>query len=524
MAAILGATMYLIVRRILRPISRLQRGAEIIGEGDLDYRAGATSKDEMGDLSRAFDNMTARLHTTTVSRDQLAVEVTLRQHAEESAKLATEETRLLYSTTLAAATTESFDESLQRCLDLVCEYVGWPLGHVYVPDAGGTGVLESTSVWHLQDPQGFKVFQNVTERTTFEPGIGLPGRVWMSGKPTWIPDVQRDDNFPRNKEAREIGVRGGFAFPIRIGNETVAVLEFFSSEPAEEDEHLLELLAVVGSQFGRLFERQRAQAELESAYKELQELDQLKDNFLSNVSHELRTPLTSIKGSAEILLSYDDVDQDVQTEFLTIINNESERLTRLINDVLDLSRIESGLQHWEDAEQSVIDVVKTAVAGTKVLASQKDLQVHLNLDDELSSVWCDKDKLVQVVTNLLSNAIKFTPEGGEIRVSVRVGSSDGPNDQDGVIQIDVSDTGIGIAAEDKEGVFEKFKQVGDTLSDLPKGTGLGLPISREIIEHYGGRIWVESELGIGSTFFFTIPAGPKQVLVPETARGDGKKS
>lgn len=264
---------------------------------------------------------------------------------------------------------------------------------------------------------------------------------------------------------------------------------------------------------------------LEKAYRDLQELDNLKDNFLSSVSHELRTPLTSIKGSAEILLSYDDVEQDVQTEFLTIINNESERLTRLINDVLDLSRIEAGLEQWADSDRSMNNIVETAVAGIQVLAMQKDLSLEVELDAELPEVWCDKDKLIQVVTNLLSNAIKFTPEFGTVTVSSRaietdLGGTAGAAPAK-LVQISVADTGIGIAPEDVDAVFQKFRQVGDTLSDRPKGTGLGLPICREIIENYGGRIWVDSQLGEGSTFNFTIPTGRKEHQATTNVGDDG---
>jgi len=127
-----------------------------------------------------------------------------------------QEARLLYSVTQVAATTESFEEALQRCLDIVCEYIMWPVGHLYVPDLSGDGVLAPTSVWHLADPKAFQAFRQVTEQTRFAPGVGLPGRVWSSGEPSWIVDVQKDDNFPRNRIGEAIGVRGAFAIPPAI--------------------------------------------------------------------------------------------------------------------------------------------------------------------------------------------------------------------------------------------------------------------------------------------------------------------
>jgi len=244
--------------------------------------------------------------------------------------------------------------------------------------------------------------------------------------------------------------------------------------------------------------------ELRIAYQKLKELDQLKDSFLSTVSHELRTPLTSIKSFSEILLTYEE-DRETQKEFLNIIKEESDRLTRLINDFLDLSKIESGRMQWEMAEISVADVIKTAVNATQALVVKGNLEVKTEISPKLPDVMCDKDRLVQVITNLLSNAIKFTPEKGKIKVKARILEKDESKEKANMVVVGVTDSGIGIDPKDHKGVFEKFKQVGNTLTDKPKGTGLGLPICKEIVEHFGGKLWVESALGKGSTFFFSLP-------------------
>ncbi|MCH9016449.1 MAG: response regulator [Chloroflexi bacterium] len=242
---------------------------------------------------------------------------------------------------------------------------------------------------------------------------------------------------------------------------------------------------------------------LEKAYAELQELDELKDNFLSSVSHELRTPLTAIKGSAEILLNGEGVDEQVHEEFLTIINSECDRLTRLINDVLDLARMDAGQERWNDGPHSMGDIVATAVSGIQTLAIQKKIDITVDLDPNLSRVWCDDDKIVQVLTNLFSNAIKFTPDGGWVQVSGA--ESETTNDGGHAIEIRVSDNGIGMEPKDLDKIFQKFKQVGDIPSDVHRGTGLGLPICKEIVGHYDGKIWAESEPGKGSVFIFTLP-------------------
>jgi DNA-binding response OmpR family regulator len=253
--------------------------------------------------------------------------------------------------------------------------------------------------------------------------------------------------------------------------------------------------------------------EVQAANVKLKELDKLKDSFLSTVSHELRTPLTSIKSFAEILLTYDE-DKATQKEFLTIINQESDRLTKLINDFLDLSKIEAGRIQWDNKEQYMNPIVQNAINITQALAKEAKLTVEFNAQEGLPAVSIDRDRLVQVVTNLLSNSIKFTREGGKITVNIKEIKSGATDEKGGWLVVSVADNGIGIAPENFEAVFEKFKQVGDTLTNKPKGTGLGLPICKEIIEHYGGKIWVESELGKGRVFSFSLPAGASAEVKP----------
>jgi len=267
-------------------------------------------------------------------------------------------------------------------------------------------------------------------------------------------------------------------------------------------------------------ERRQRMEELRIAYERLKELDRLKDSFLSTVSHELRTPLTSIKSFSEILLTYDE-DRETQREFLNIIKEESDRLTRLINDFLDLAKIESGRMQWETVELLVPEVIKKAINATQALAAKTNLEVKVKVSPRLPSVRCDRDRLVQVVTNLLSNAIKFTPEGGRIEVKARLRKRDKSKEKSDAVVVSVTDSGIGIDPKDYDSIFEKFKQVGDTLTDKPKGTGLGLPICKEIIEHFGGKLWVESQLGKGSTFFFTLPlAQTAEAEAPEAEEAE----
>jgi len=247
--------------------------------------------------------------------------------------------------------------------------------------------------------------------------------------------------------------------------------------------------------------------DLEEAYERLKELDKMKDAFLSSVSHELRTPLTSIRSFSEILLNYGDLDPENSREFLGIINSEAERLTRLINDLLDLSRIEAGGMVWHDGLFSVDELIRDAAKAVGGLLEEKSLGLVLEIQPDLPPLFADRDRIQQVLTNLLSNAVKFSWKGGEIRV--RAESFEGRRDGDPGrwIRVSVSDQGVGIDEKDQEIIFDKFRQgTHDSLGEKPKGTGLGLPICKEIVTHYGGRLTVESRKGEGSTFTFLLPA------------------
>ena len=195
------------------------------------------------------------------------------------------------------------------------------------------------------------------------------------------------------------------------------------------------------------------------------------------------------------------------------LNAYSDRLTRLINDVLDLARYEAGQEIWNDAPNSLSDIVETAVSGIQFLAIRKSLDISVDLESDLSDVWCDQDKINRVLTNLFSNAIKFTPEHGKMGILISEASNSGGKKSERMVEIKVSDNGVGIPTGELDEIFQKFKQVTDTLADVRKGTGLGLPICKEIVSHYGGKIWAESKLGEGSVFTVTIPIEKSAVAV-----------
>lgn len=256
---------------------------------------------------------------------------------------------------------------------------------------------------------------------------------------------------------------------------------------------------------------ERSRSELEEANEKLKELDQMKSEFLNTVSHELRTPLTSIKAFAEILIDNAGEDLETQTEFLGIINKESDRLTRLINNLLDLSRIEAGKMKWDREPLDLHEVAQTALNSLRGSAEKKGLILEHDLEEDLPTVG-DQDKLVQVVTNLLGNAIKFTSEGGKVRVSLA-------RTDLLTARIEIQDSGVGISPEFHDSIFEKFSQVDSSETRDIKGSGLGLPIARSIVEYHNGKLFVESELGKGATFIVELP-----LHVEEDEAGDGEPS
>jgi signal transduction histidine kinase len=253
-------------------------------------------------------------------------------------------------------------------------------------------------------------------------------------------------------------------------------------------------------------ELERATQELRAANARLTELDRMKDEFVSTVSHELRTPLTAIRSFTEILHDNPQLPAAERARFLGIVIKETQRLTRLINQVLDVSRLESGRVEWHESLLDMREVIEDTAASTSQLFRERDVKLERQLPGRVPKVRADLDRIVQVVVNLLSNAVKFI-EPGRGRVQITLA------EEPGFLRVDVRDNGPGISPADQEVIFDKFRQASDPLTGKTQGSGLGLYISRRIIEHSGGRLWVTSRPGQGACFSFTLP------LVNEAALG-----
>jgi signal transduction histidine kinase len=268
----------------------------------------------------------------------------------------------------------------------------------------------------------------------------------------------------------------------------IALLETFAAQ------------AVIAIENVRLFhETQDKNRQLEIANERLQELDRLKSDFVANVSHELRTPLTAIKGAVDLILrEVPGPLNEKQIHYLTRVRSNTRHLAGLINDFLDLSKIEEGKIELQAERVSLGGLAHEVLETLKPIAAEKSIELAAKL--EVSAlVWADRDKVTQVLTNLIGNAIKFTPLHGNVSLS-------STSKSDGWVRVSISDTGPGIAVNEREKIFDKFYQIAPNGESKPKGTGLGLAICKTLVELHGGKIWVESEQRGGSVFHFTLPA------------------
>lgn len=242
---------------------------------------------------------------------------------------------------------------------------------------------------------------------------------------------------------------------------------------------------------------EKATSELRTANEQLKSLDKLKDDFMSSVTHELRTPLTSIRALSEMMLDDEAMDVPQRQQFLGIVVTETERLGRLVNQVLDMAKIEAGHAEWHNSDVDMHTVIMQAVHSISATYRERGVQLEVHGPETVTPIRADADRLMQVMLNLLSNAVKFVPSAqGQVVVYL----SDKPEG----VTVEVQDNGPGIAAEEQAQVFEKFRQAGESLT-RPQGTGLGLPISRQIVEHFGGHMWLQSTVGQGARFGFFLP-------------------
>jgi len=329
-------------------------------------------------------------------------------------------------------------------------------------------------------------------------GEGVLGRTAITREPVQVPDITVPGAYdsPVRQNLIESGIRAVLAVPMLHQERLIGSLGVTRNQPGEFSSETIDLLRTFATQSALAIQNARLFREIEEKSHQLEVASQHKSEFLANMSHELRTPLNAIIGFSEVLTDrmFGELNEK-QEEYLKDIYASGTHLLSLINDILDLSKIEAGRMELELSDFHLPTALDNALTLVRERAGRRSIMLQTSVDERLGQIRADERKIRQVVLNLLSNAIKFTPESGRIEVAAVP--------RDGSVEVSVSDTGVGIAQEDQEAVFEEFRQVG-TADKKAEGTGLGLTLCRKFIELHGGRIWVKSQVGVGSTFTFTI--------------------
>ncbi|MEI6064378.1 MAG: ATP-binding protein [Pseudanabaena sp. ELA748] len=452
-AGILLTAVYLIARRISQPILAIADAANQVSSGNFNSQAPVLTEDEIGLLAIAFNQMTSQLKA---SGEQVA---DYSRNLEQKVEQRTSEIKAIIDNMVDGLLVVNGEDQITQFNPAIAGMIG-------VSSSAIAKAAIYSEIFKAEEIASLVKSTRENPKQVFSEEFPLPDR------------------------------RTGKAVATSIFKE-VNTLEEFSLE----DNYLGTVILI-----------RDITAE--------KEVDRMKTDFISTVSHELRTPLTSVLGFAKLiqkkldesifpLIQTDDkkVNRSIRqvSENIEIIVSEGTRLTKLINEVLDVAKIEAGKMNWNMQSLPITEIIDRAFAATSALFEQKGLAPIKEIAEDLPNIYGDKDRLIQVVINLISNAVKFTEQGSVI---CRV------KQDKQLIMVSVIDQGVGISESDQPKVFEKFKQVGDTLTDKPQGTGLGLPISKEIVAHHGGRIWVESEIGKGSTFSFTLPIAKETEQLP----------
>jgi signal transduction histidine kinase len=483
--AIAALASLFLARNLVGPIRALEEGATRIGKGDLTSRIDVRTGDELQSLAEHFNQMAGQLQESYANLEG-KVEERTRQLARSVSELeALGEVSRVISSTL----------DLRAVLDSI-------LAHAcQLADSGGGAIYVYDPARQQFDLEaGYRMGEELISAVRAQPirmGDALVGQCAERRAAVQIDNLAIAPPHPLFDLHLKAGVRALLAVPLLHQDELIGALVVRRKRVGAFAEETVNLLQSFAAQSAVAIQNARLFREIEHKSRELEAASRHKSEFLANMSHELRTPLNAVLGYAELIQDgiYGEVPAKMQ-DVLERIQQNGRHLLGLINDVLDLSKIEAGELTLSPVDYSIRELALDVVSATEALAAEKKLALAVEVPPDLPRGRGDERRLTQVLLNLVSNAIKFT-ETGSVGIRATV--------DDGSFLVAVTDTGVGIAPEDRERIFEEFQQVDSSSTRRKGGTGLGLAIARRIVEMHGGRIWVESALGEGTTFYFTLP-------------------
>jgi PAS domain S-box-containing protein len=426
-------------------------------------------------------------------------DITGRKHAEETVQQKTAFVELSKQVAAAANEATSISQAMAISIKEICRHTAWSIGHVFLSDRGESGRLRSSHIWHMEQPEAHGKLRAFTAAYPFAADTWDAGQNLESGDYLCILNLAQEASSPRAHLARDLGLEAMFGFPIVIGSEVCGMLEFFSESAGEPSPATLEVMTHVGTQLGRVVERASAQHSLLAAKEAAEYANRSKSEFLATMSHELRTPLNAIIGFSELMGReiYGPLGHSNYLEYVDDIRGSGLHLLKIINDILDVSKAEAGHIELSEVHLNLTDAVNGAVRLMRPRMQDKPIELMVELPAAPIYLLADELRFRQVLLNLLSNAIKFT-DTGNIVIRAQAVPELG-------LEVQIIDTGIGVSEADVERIFEPFAQADSTLSRAHEGTGLGLPLSRKLIELHGGTLTLDSTLGKGSVATIRIP-------------------
>jgi len=448
-----------------------------------------------------------------VKRDRLFTgfiqDITDLKKTELSLQRKTKMGELLRRVAIAANESISVETAMRVALEGICDLTGWPVGHLFLVAPDGQ-TLESGRMWRLDSEERFAALRQVTEATRFNLGQGLPGEVLKTKKPLWIRDVYRHSNFPRAQLAESLGIHGALGFPVMVSEEVVAILEFFSTRVEEPDLDLLDVLASIGTQLGRVIERKRAEENLLKVHtgleKRIQErtadlsaANRALEEFAYVVSHDLKAPLRGISSLTTWLMEdYSSKLDATGQKMLQILLKRARRLGQLIDEILEYSRV--------GRSRIKLESLDTQEIAQWVIENIVPPPTHpVIIENPLPPIIYHRAHLEQILINLMQNAIiHHGKPAGTIRLTYTNGGE--------MHEFSVQDDGVGIEERHFERIFKIFQSLKP--HEETGTTGIGLAIVRKIVELHGGRVWVKSEVDKGSAFHFTVPKSFNRVNLP----------